>query len=55
MCDFCEEKKLMLNYLNITAGIEENYIILRIYGKSNFLQSFEIKYCPMCGEKLQID
>jgi len=53
MCEFCEGKKLIMDYKKITSEIEENYMTIRVYSKERFLQSFKINYCPMCGEKLE--
>ena len=52
MCDFCKEKQYLMNYNNISAEIEENFITVRVYSINSFLQSFEINYCPMFGSKL---
>lgn len=52
MCEFCKEKQHLMNYNNISAEIEENFITVRVYSIKSFLQSFEINYCPMCGSKL---
>lgn len=52
MCEFCEEEHYLLNKNRLSVLIEDDFLNIRVYGQSNFLDNFKINYCPMCGKKL---
>ena len=54
MCVFCESKVYLLNFRDCVSEIEDKEIIIRTY-KNDIAErvfSFEINFCPKCGEKL---
>ncbi len=55
MCNICEKKQL-LNTEYAKVSIEENKLKLDYDAystDSSFIEYIEIKYCMMCGKKLQ--
>lgn len=62
MCKFCEsadkftEVVLSENpYSDITLSMDkiDNMFVINVFSKEDLLISREIKYCPICGRKLE--
>lgn len=62
MCKFCEsadkftEVVLSENpYSDITLSMDkiDNIFVINVFSKEDLLISCEIKYCPICGRKLE--
>ena len=50
-CDFCNESEQIQNQYGDIMGMDDGVLILDTEGYPGV--TFRIKYCPMCGRKLE--